>query len=74
MFSINSVPSMLKAQQRTKAVASCWLSKDDEERGPIGGMVVPEENECTSRFYRVLMRVYNTENYWVFGLCPSSEF
>jgi hypothetical protein len=26
------------------------------------------------RFYRVLTMVYNTQNYWVFGLCPSSGF
>jgi hypothetical protein len=26
------------------------------------------------RFYRVLTMVYNTRNYWVFGLCPSSGF
>jgi hypothetical protein len=25
-------------------------------------------------FYRVLTMVYNTQNYWVFGLCPSSGF
>jgi hypothetical protein len=23
------------------------------------------------KFYRVLMIVYNTQNYWVFGLCTS---
>jgi hypothetical protein len=28
----------------------------------------------TDRFYRVLTMVYNTQNYWVFGLCPSSGF
>jgi hypothetical protein len=28
----------------------------------------------SGRFYRVLMMVYNTQNYWVFGLCPSSGF
>jgi hypothetical protein len=27
-----------------------------------------------SRFYRVLMMVYNTQNYWGFGLYPSSGF
>jgi hypothetical protein len=26
-----------------------------------------------SRFCRVLAMVYNTQNYWVFGLFPSSE-
>jgi hypothetical protein len=26
----------------------------------------------SSRFERVLTMVYNTENYWGFGLCPSS--
>jgi hypothetical protein len=26
------------------------------------------------RYYRVLMMVYNTQRYWVFGLCPSSWF
>jgi hypothetical protein len=24
--------------------------------------------------YRVLTMVYNTQRYWVFGLCPSSGF
>jgi hypothetical protein len=28
----------------------------------------------SSRFYRVLTMVCNTQNYWVFGLCPSSGF
>jgi hypothetical protein len=23
---------------------------------------------------RVLTMVYNTQNYWVFGLCPTSDF
>jgi hypothetical protein len=27
----------------------------------------------TCRFERVLVMVYNTENYWVFGFCPSSD-
>jgi hypothetical protein len=27
-----------------------------------------------SRYYRVLTMVYNTQRYWVFGLCPSSGF
>jgi hypothetical protein len=27
-----------------------------------------------SRFYRVLTMVYNTQNYWGFGLCPSPGF
>jgi hypothetical protein len=26
------------------------------------------------RYYRVLTMVYNTQRYWVFGLCPSSGF
>jgi hypothetical protein len=26
----------------------------------------------TCRYYRVLTMVYNTQRYWVFGLCPSS--
>jgi hypothetical protein len=25
-------------------------------------------------YYRVLTMVYNTQRYWVFGLCPSSGF
>jgi hypothetical protein len=29
---------------------------------------------CECRYYRVLMMVYNTQRYWVFGLCPSSGF
>jgi hypothetical protein len=28
---------------------------------------------CTSRYYRVLTMVYNTQRYWVFGVCPSSR-
>jgi hypothetical protein len=28
----------------------------------------------TCRYYRVLTMVYNTQRYWVFGLCPSSGF
>jgi hypothetical protein len=32
------------------------------------------EQGYSSRFYRVLTMVYNTQNYWVFGLCPSSGF
>jgi hypothetical protein len=27
-----------------------------------------------SRSYMVLTMVYNTQRYWVFGLCPSSGF
>jgi hypothetical protein len=27
-----------------------------------------------TRYCKVLTMVYNTERYWVFGLCPSSEF
>jgi hypothetical protein len=27
-----------------------------------------------SRYYRVLIMVYNTQRYWVFGLCPSSGY
>jgi hypothetical protein len=27
-----------------------------------------------SRFHRVLTMVYNTQNYWIFELCPSSRF
>jgi phage shock protein A len=30
-------------------------------------------NNCHRRFYRVLMMVYNIQNYWIFGLCPASE-
>jgi hypothetical protein len=26
------------------------------------------------RYYRVLTMVYNTQRYWVFGLCPLSGF
>jgi hypothetical protein len=26
------------------------------------------------RYYKVLTTVYNTQRYWVFGLCPSSGF
>jgi hypothetical protein len=26
------------------------------------------------RYYRVLTMVYNTQRYWVFGLCPSSGY
>jgi hypothetical protein len=29
---------------------------------------------CISRFYRVLTMVYKTQNYWGFGLYPSSGF
>jgi hypothetical protein len=29
---------------------------------------------CVSRYYRVLTMVYNTQRYWVFGLCASSGF
>jgi hypothetical protein len=29
-------------------------------------------NKLESRFYRVLMMVYSTLSYWVFGLFPSS--
>jgi hypothetical protein len=28
----------------------------------------------SSGYYRVLTMVYNTQRYWVFGLCPSSRF
>jgi hypothetical protein len=31
-------------------------------------------NKKTGKFYRVLTMVYNTENYWGFGLYPSSGF
>jgi hypothetical protein len=30
--------------------------------------------EFFSTYYRVLTMVYNTQRYWVFGLCPSSGF
>jgi microsomal dipeptidase-like Zn-dependent dipeptidase len=36
-----------------------------------------EQFECEllkRRFYRVLTMVYNTQNYWGFGLYPSSGF
>jgi hypothetical protein len=33
-----------------------------------------ESDEKVTLFYRVLTMVYNTQNYWVFGLCPSSGF
>jgi hypothetical protein len=29
-------------------------------------------NNLISAFYRVLTMAYNTQNYWVFELCPSS--
>jgi hypothetical protein len=29
--------------------------------------------DLTSRFQRVLAMVYNTQHYWVFRLCPSSD-
>jgi hypothetical protein len=32
------------------------------------------QNLFSSRYYRVLTMVYNTQRYWVFGLCPSSGF
>jgi hypothetical protein len=32
------------------------------------------ENKLNLRYYRVLTMVYNTQRYWVFGLCPSSGF
>jgi hypothetical protein len=32
------------------------------------------EYDITSRYYRVLTMVYNTQRYWVFGLCPSSGY
>jgi hypothetical protein len=31
-------------------------------------------NTTHTRYYRVLTMVYNTQRYWVFGLCPSSGF
>jgi hypothetical protein len=40
-------------------------SPGDYEDEEIGGII---------RFYRVLTMVYNTQNYWVFGLRPSSGF
>jgi hypothetical protein len=40
---------MLKLKLRTKFVASCWMSKDDEECSLIGGTMIAEENECTKR-------------------------
>jgi hypothetical protein len=30
-----------------------------------------QRNIFTNRYYRNLTMVYNTQNYWVFGLCPS---
>jgi hypothetical protein len=30
--------------------------------------------KISSRYYRVLTMVYNTQRYWVFGLCSSSGF
>jgi hypothetical protein len=38
------------------------------------GLQNREEHDCKlfGRFWRVLTVVYNTQNYWVFGICPSS--
>jgi hypothetical protein len=32
------------------------------------------QDAITIRFYRILTMVYNTHNYWIFGICPASEF
>jgi hypothetical protein len=37
-------------------------------------LLQPERGYCAGRYYRVLTMVYNTQRYWVFGLCPSSGF
>jgi hypothetical protein len=36
------------------------------------GVIFQKQIVCRS--YKVLTMVYNTQNYWVFGLCPSSGF
>jgi hypothetical protein len=43
-------------------ISFCWLS--------MAGLyaLLKTHHSCIS----VLMMVYNTQNYWVFGLCPSS--
>jgi hypothetical protein len=36
-------------------------------------MPINHIHNYTGRFYRVLTMVYNTQNYWGFGLYPSQE-
>jgi hypothetical protein len=49
-------------QNNEGSFKNVWFS--DEAHFHLDGVV--------NRFYRALTMVYNTQNYWVFGLCPSS--
>jgi hypothetical protein len=48
--------------------------KISTKRDDVLGEIQTYNPPNTSRFYRVLTMVYNTQNCWVFGLCPSSGF
>jgi hypothetical protein len=37
---------------------------------PLINLKMFAEKKCVSRFEKVLTMVYNTQNYWVFGLSP----
>jgi hypothetical protein len=50
-----------------------WKDVEESCHG-LEGLRKTAENLSKDGFYRVLTMVYNTQNYWVFGLCPSSGF
>jgi hypothetical protein len=42
------------------------------EQVKISRWTLDSNDVLISRYYKVLTMVYNTQRYWIFGLCPSS--
>jgi hypothetical protein len=56
-----------KPSTNKKVQSSDWRSNTERKEGALRWY-------ASLYFYRVLAMVYNTQNYWGFGLYPSSGF
>jgi hypothetical protein len=70
-FSSTYSNNMLNVKQM-KSVTNCMISR--KSIIAITGENSENKQHISSRFYRVLTMVYDTQNYWGFGLYPSSGF
>jgi hypothetical protein len=57
---------------KEKTIYPCFL--DGPPNREASSQPLPTLTIQVDTYYRVLTMVYNTQRYWVFGLCPSSGF
>jgi hypothetical protein len=78
LFSFNSLTSLLRS---LKQLLRFRFSNEILRAFPLlhpafvsSSLVLRMYTYIQGRYYRVPTMVYNTQKYWVFGLCPSSGF